>query len=233
MSAAGTLLVVPTPIGNLEDITLRALRALRECDAVIAEDTRRTRTLLTANDIHKPMLSLPAFDERRRLPGILERLEAGATLALCTDAGTPGISDPGMMLVRAARDNGHEVISLPGASAVITALAGSGLGGGGFAFLGFLPRTPGKMAGAVERALVLDMPVAFFESALRLARTLRVLTPLLGERQVIVARELTKIHETYHIGTAAELCVAFTAKTPKGECTVLIGSAPRPVAAAE
>jgi len=218
----GTLLVVPTPIGNLEDITLRALRVLRDCDAVIAEDTRRTRVLLTAHGISRPLVSLPAFDERRRVPALLQRLDVGETLALCTDAGTPGISDPGMLVVRAARSLGHAVISLPGPSAVTTALAGGGMGGGGFTFLGFLPRTPGRMTRLIERALVLEMPIAFFESALRVARTLRLIAPVLGDREVMVARELTKIHETFHRGTAGELSAAFTATPPKGECTLLV-----------
>jgi 16S rRNA (cytidine1402-2'-O)-methyltransferase len=223
VSTSGTLFVVPTPIGNLEDITLRALRVLRECDAVVAEDTRRTRTLLTAHGLHKPLLALPAFDERRRSPAIVERLERGETLALCSDAGTPGISDPGMLLVRLARDRGLGVVPLPGPSAVVTAFAGSGFGGGGFTFLGFLPRTPGKLTTVVRGALQAGLPIAFYESAVRIGRTLRLVAPVVGDREVMVARELTKLHETYHTGTAAALAEAFTARPPRGECTVLVG----------
>ena len=221
-SPLGSLAVVATPIGNLEDITLRALRTLRECDAVVAEDTRRTRVLLTAHGISRPIVSLPAFHEQRRVPDLLARLDAGQTLALCTDAGTPALSDPGARLVRAARAAGHEVVPIPGPSALTAALSASGLPADAFWFLGFPPRTAGRLARALEEPLRTGRTVAFFESPLRLARTLRVLAPLAGERQVIVARELTKKHETFHTGTAAELAVAFEESPPRGECTVLV-----------
>jgi 16S rRNA (cytidine1402-2'-O)-methyltransferase len=218
-----TLHVVGTPIGNLEDITLRALRTLRECDAVVAEDSRRTRVLLTAHGIERRVLSLPAFDEERRVPALVARLDAGESLALCTDGGTPGVSDPGAALVRAARAAGHLVTPVPGPSAVTAAISASGLGGGGFTFLGFLPRTPGKMTRTVSAALGLGRTLAFFESPFRLARTLSTVAPLLGAREVIIARELTKRHETFHIGTAEQLAALFTATPPRGECTVLVG----------
>jgi 16S rRNA (cytidine1402-2'-O)-methyltransferase len=220
----GTLAVVATPIGNLEDITLRALRVLRECDAVIAEDSRRTKTLLTANGIHKPVLSLPAFDERRRVPQLIERLERGETLALCTDAGTPVLSDPGALLVRAALDSGHRVTPIPGPSAITAALASSGFPASAFCFLGFLPRTAGKLVRVLEEALREDRTIAFFESPMRITKTLRLATPVLGERPLVVARELTKMHETLHRGTAASLVVEFTARPPRGECTVVVGA---------
>ena len=220
---SGTLQVVATPIGNLEDITLRALRSLRECDAVVAEDTRRTRQLLSALDISRPTTSLPAHDEARRVPALVERLLHGETLALCTDAGTPAVSDPGAALVRAAREAGVEVVPIPGASALVTAIAGSGLRGDRICFLGFLPRSPGKLRRSVEAALALEGTVAFFESPLRLARTLSLLSEVAGERRVVVARELTKVHETFHTGTAASLSSAFAAAPPRGDCTVLIG----------
>ncbi|GAC1569788.1 MAG: hypothetical protein NVS3B18_01280 [Candidatus Dormibacteria bacterium] len=227
MTGGGSLAVVPTPIGNLEDITLRALRALRECDAVVAEDSRHTRTLLTAHGISRPVISLPAHAERARVPALLLRLDAGESLALCTDAGTPAVSDPGSLLVRAARAGGHSVTSLPGASAVTTAVAGSGLGGGGgFCFLGFPPRTPGKLLRTLGTALATGLPVVFFEAAPRLARTLRLVTELLGEREVIVGRELSKLHESYHAGTAAQLCERFAASPPRGECTVVVAPGP-------
>jgi len=220
----GTLHVVGTPIGNLEDITLRALAVLRGCDAVVAEDSRRTRGLLTAHGIAKPVLSLPAHDERRRIPDLLARLEAGQRLAFCTDAGTPVLSDPGALLVRAARQSGHDVIAVPGPSALTAALSVSGLRGDGCCFLGFLPRTPGKLARTLETALATGTTLAFFESPLRLAKTLRLATALLGEREVVVARELTKFHETVLIGTAAELADRFTAHPPRGECTVMVAA---------
>jgi 16S rRNA (cytidine1402-2'-O)-methyltransferase len=220
----GTLAVVATPIGNLEDITLRALRVLRECDAVVAEDSRRTKALLTAHGVQKPVLSLPAFDERRRIPQLIERLDRGETLALCTDAGTPALSDPGSLLVSAAVEAGHRVTPIPGASALTAALAASGLPSNAFCFLGFLPRTPGKLIRLLEQALQEDRTLAFFESPMRLVKTLRIAAPVLGERPVIVARELSKVHETMHRGTAAALVEEFTAHPPRGECTVLIGA---------
>ena len=222
----GTLAVVATPIGNLEDITLRALRVLRECDAVIAEDSRRTKALLTAHGVHKPVLSLPAFDERRRVPQLIERLERGETLALCTDAGTPALSDPGAFLVRAALDGGHRVTPIPGASALTAALSTSGFPSTAFCFLGFLPRTAGKLVRVLEEALREGRTVAFFESPMRITKTLQLAIPVLGDRPLVVARELTKVHETLHRGTATALVEEFTARPPRGECTVVVGARP-------
>jgi 16S rRNA (cytidine1402-2'-O)-methyltransferase len=221
---SGLLHVVATPIGNLDDITLRALRVLRECDAVVAEDTRRTRQLLTAHGISRQLLSLPAHDEARRVPALLARLAAGQTLALCSDAGTPVVSDPGAMLVRAARDAGVTVVPVPGASALTAALAGSGLRADRVLFLGFLPRSPGKLRRAVEAGLLTEATLVFYESPLRLARTLARVAPSCADRPVVVARELTKVHETFHTGTAAALAEVFAATPPRGECTVLIGA---------
>lgn len=222
----GTLQVVATPVGNLEDITLRALRALRECDAVVAEDTRRTRALLSAHGIAaaKPVISLPAFDEQRRIPAVLDRLDAGEIVALVTDGGTPAVSDPGARLVRAAWERGHLVTPVPGPSAVVAALSASGLDAGGFCFLGFLPRTPGKLVRALAAALELGRTVAFYESPMRIAKTLSLAAALLADREVVVAREVTKLHETFHRGTAAELAAVFTATPPRGECTVLVSA---------
>jgi 16S rRNA (cytidine1402-2'-O)-methyltransferase len=221
---SGTLQVVATPIGNLEDITLRALRSLRECDAVVAEDTRRTRVLLSAHDIPagKPILSLPAFNEERRIPAILDRLDSGETVALVTDGGTPGLSDPGMHLVRAAWERGHVVTPIPGPSALVAALSASGLDANAFCFLGFLPRTPGKLVRTLGEALELGRTLAFYESPMRIAKTLRLAADLLGAREVVVAREITKMHETFHRGTAAELSAQFAATPPRGECTILV-----------
>ncbi|HET9052449.1 MAG TPA: 16S rRNA (cytidine(1402)-2'-O)-methyltransferase [Candidatus Dormibacteraeota bacterium] len=222
----GTLYVVATPIGNLEDITLRALRVLGDADAIVAEDSRRVRALLSAHGIRArgPVLALPAFDEARRVPALLERLAAGEAIAFVTDAGTPAVSDPGAILVRAARDTGSRVTPVPGPCAAVAAVSACGLAGGGFCFLGFLPRTPGKLARALESALAGGRTVAFHESAVRLARTLEIAAPVLGEREVVVARELTKIHETFHAGTAAELARAFRDSPPRGECTVLVAA---------
>ena len=221
------LLVVATPIGNLEDITLRALRVLRECDAVVAEDSRRTRVLLSAHGIAKPIVSLPAFDEARRIPQVIARLDRGERLALCSDAGTPALSDPGAALVRAAREAGHRVEPVPGPSALTAALSASGMDAAAFCFLGFLPRTPGKARRALEAALAGGSALAFFESPLRLARTLTLAAPLLGEREVMVARELTKLHETFHAGSATDLAAMFDGTPPRGECTVLVEASRR------
>lgn len=220
----GALQVVATPIGNLEDITLRALHILRACDAVVAEDSRRTRALLTAHGITQRVLSLPAFDERRRIPDLLTRLDAGDILALCTDAGTPAISDPGAALVRAAREAGHHVVTVPGPSAVSAALAGSGLDASSYCFLGFLPRTQGKMLRALEQAMALQRTLVFFESPMRLVKTLRSARELLGSREIVVARELTKVHEEFRSGTAGELLALFEKQPPRGECTVLVAA---------
>lgn len=220
---ADVLSIVATPIGNLEDVTLRALRTLRECDAVVAEDTRRTRGLLTHHGISgKELLSLPAFDEARRLPALLARLDAGEHLALVSDGGTPVLSDPGSALVRAAHIAGHAVTPVPGPSAPVAALSATGMGAEGFCFLGFLPRSPGKLTRTVAEALEGGRTFVFFESPKRLPRTMRQLAPLLGEREVVVARELTKLHERFHRGTAAALAEEFTEHAPRGECTVLV-----------
>ena len=223
-SAVGTLSIVATPIGNLEDVTLRALRILRECDAVVAEDSRRTRILLSAHGISAEVLSLPAFDEQRRLPPLLDRLARGQHLALCSDAGTPVVSDPGALLVAAARAAGHGVVVIPGASAVTAAVAGAGVVGS-WAFLGFLPRSPGKLRRTVEAALAATDAVVFFEAPQRLGRTLRTLAPVCGDREVVIARELTKVHEIFHRGRCGGLAEAFTAHPARGECTVIITGA--------
>ncbi len=216
------LYIVGTPIGNLQDITLRALHTLGAADIVFTEDTRRTRALLTFHNLSKPTRSLPAFAERRRLDEIVDRVAAGERVALCTDAGMPGISDPGTATVQAVRSAGLEVVVVPGPSAVTTALAGCGFGGGAFTFLGFLPRTPGKLRRRVAAALETQDPVVFFEAIQRLAKTLSHLAEVTGDRKIVVARELTKLHETWHEGTAGELATAFTATPPRGECTVVI-----------
>ena len=221
----GRLTVLATPIGNLEDVSRRAERALRECDAVVAEDTRRTRILMRSLGIDRPVISLPAFDEQRRVPALLARLEAGERLTLCSDAGTPAVSDPGSRLVAAAHAAGVLVTVVPGPSAVTAAVSASGLGGGGgFVFLGFPPRSPGRLRRTVTAALELGMPVVLFEAANRLARTLELIEPLAATRAIVVARELTKVHETLHRGTARELAEEFRRQPPRGECTVVIGT---------
>ena len=218
------LYVVGTPIGNLEDISARCVRVLSAASVIFAEDTRHTRALLAAEDVHVPLRSLPAHAEERRVGEVLDALAGGGVVVLCTDAGMPAVSDPGALVVRAAREAGHPVTVIPGPSAVTTAVAGSGWSGP-FTFLGFLPRTPGKLRRVIADAGAGGRLVVFFESPLRIATTLRHAAEVTGERPCVVARELTKIHETWHRGTAAELAASFREHPPKGECTVVIGPA--------
>lgn len=219
---SGTLYVIGTPIGNRNDITLRALEELRDCDVVVAEDSRRTRQLLHMHALEKPVVSFPAFAEQRRTAEVLTRLSRGEQIVFCTDAGTPGISDPGAFLVRAAREQGHKVHPIPGVSALTAALSASGVDANSFIFLGFLPRTPGKLSRKLSAALGLNMTVAFFESGLRLGKTMLALTKIVPDRRVVIARELTKIHESFHQGTTAELAEMFAKQAPRGECTVIV-----------
>jgi 16S rRNA (cytidine1402-2'-O)-methyltransferase len=213
------LLVCATPIGNLEDVTLRVLRALGQADVVLCEDTRRTRVLLDRHGIRARLLSYHAHNEARRTAEILPRLDAGERVALCTDAGMPGVSDPGARLVAAALEGGFEVAVLPGPSAVDTALLASGFASeSGFVFVGFLPRSNGALRSLV-RGLA-EQPTVAFESPQRLPATLRVLSEELGGRRVAVCRELTKQFEEVVRGTAAELLERF-GQPPKGEITLV------------
>lgn len=223
----GCLTVVATPIGNLKDITLRALEVLEHADLVVAEDTRRTRALLSAHSISCQLSSLPAYAEAGRIVPILGRLAAGDNVALCTDAGMPGISDPGARLVRAARQSGFPVTVAPGPSALTTALALSGCDGSSFHFLGFLPRSPGKMRKVLGAAAQDGDAIVFYESPLRLGRTLALIAEVVMSRNTIVAREMTKLHETVHEGSALELAEQFQKVPPRGECTVIIEPGPK------
>lgn len=224
-SSTGRLYIVPTPIGNLEDITLRALRLLGEVERILAEDTRRTRILLDHHAIRTPVSHFDDHNAERLIPGIRAALIGGARLALVSDAGTPGISDPGGALVRAVREM-VPVEALPGASALTTAISGSGLPGERFVFEGFLPRKGAERRARLESLLRETRTVSFFESPQRLATTLAELTALgAGARGAIVARELTKIHETYHRGAVAELAAWFQAEPPRGEIVVLLEGA--------
>jgi 16S rRNA (cytidine1402-2'-O)-methyltransferase len=221
----GTLHLVATPIGNLEDVTQRAIRILREADLVFAEDTRRTRVLLDRHDIAARPLSLHAHNEVGRIPKALETLDAGGSVALVSDAGTPLISDPGERLVAAAVAAGHEVVAIPGASAVLAALAVSGLPAAPFAFLGFLPRKSGPRRELL--AAYRDRPetLVLFESPRRLAETLRQLSEAWGPRAASVSRELTKRYETTVRGTLDELAAHFEAEV-RGEVTLVVAGAP-------
>lgn len=219
------LYIVPTPVGNLEDMTMRAVRVLKEVDLVLAEDTRTSSILMKHFDIHTPMQSHHKFNEHNTVKPLVERLEAGDNIALISDAGTPGISDPGFMLVRECRRNGVEVTVLPGATAFVPALVGSGLPCDRFAFEGFLPPKKGR-ATRLAKLADEDRTIIIYESPLRLQRTLRQLCEAFGdERPACVVREVSKLHETYHNGTLKELSEYFQANQAKGEIVVIIGAA--------
>jgi 16S rRNA (cytidine1402-2'-O)-methyltransferase len=217
------LVVCATPIGNLDDVTLRALAALREADVVLCEDTRHTRGLLERHGIKARLLSYHEHNEAARTAELLPRLERGERFALVSDAGMPGISDPGGRLVRAARDAGIEVTVLPGPSAVETALVASGLVGERYEFLGFLPRGARALGAVWESLEERTWPVVAFESPQRLPATLRSLAAVEPARPVAVCRELTKRFEEIALGTAAELVGRFS-EPPKGEITLVIGA---------
>ncbi len=215
------LYVVATPIGNLGDITARALETLRDADLIACEDTRRTRAMLTHFGISRPLSSLPAFAERDRAEPLLARLRAGAKVALCTDAGTPGISDPGTELVRQAALENIPVIPIPGPSAVAAALSVAGLSSDRFLFLGFLPRKGTARIELVERAAACGFAVVIYESPERVARTLVDLRDVFGDRPALVARELTKLHEEIARGTLSTLSAKF-ADGARGEVVIVV-----------
>jgi len=221
------LAVCATPIGNLEDVTLRVLAELREADLVLCEDTRHTRTLLERHDIRARVLSYHEHNESARTAELLPRLEAGERIALVTDAGLPGVSDPGARIVRAALDAGIAVTVLPGPSAVETALVASGLVGERYQFLGFLPRTEKALAAVWEELAAWRWPAVAFESAQRLPATLRSLAAADPAREAAVCRELTKKFEEVVRGTAQELAERF-AEPPKGEIALVVGPAREP-----
>ena len=220
----GLLYLCPTPLGNLEDVTLRVLRILREADIIAAEDTRHTRKLLSRYDIHTPLVSYHEHNKTKKTDTILEWLQNGKTVALVSDAGTPAIADPGEELVRAAISHDISVISLPGPVAAVTALCASGLPVAPFVFYGFLPQRGKEKKEALARILAEDKTVVFYEAPHRLVKTLAALLADDEERQIVVARELTKIHEEYHRGSIKELHEAFTRTEPRGECTVILGA---------
>jgi 16S rRNA (cytidine1402-2'-O)-methyltransferase len=218
----GTLYVVATPIGNLEDITLRALRVLKEVGLVACEDTRRTRTLLTHFGIHVPATSYFEHNKLTKGPAILRALGAGTSVALVTDAGTPGISDPGFLLVKAARDAGVPVVPVPGPSAVIAALSAAGVPADRFLFDGFLPVKPGRRLHRLEALRDLEMTVVCYESPHRLLASLEAIAQVFGEREIVAARELTKQFEEIVRGSARRLAERFAAGPVRGEFTLII-----------
>jgi 16S rRNA (cytidine1402-2'-O)-methyltransferase len=219
---AGRLVVCPTPIGNLEDVTLRVLRVLAESDVIACEDTRQTRKLLTRHGIEARLVSYHEHNERRRARELVERIGAGEVVALVSDAGTPGVSDPGAVVVRACMEAGLPVEVLPGPSAAVTALVASGLPGERWRFAGFLPRREGELRRELEAGT--HETLVAYESPRRVGATLRTLAALDPERPVAVCRELTKLHEEVVRGTAAELAERF-AEGARGEVVLVIGPA--------
>ncbi|MFN3346723.1 MAG: 16S rRNA (cytidine(1402)-2'-O)-methyltransferase [Candidatus Bipolaricaulaceae bacterium] len=227
---AGTLYICATPIGNLEDVTLRVLRVLKEVDVIVAEDTRRTRQLLARYGISTPLApSLYQGVEEERTEGVLALLRAGKNVALVCDAGTPLISDPGYPLVRACLAEGIAVVPVPGPSAVLAALVASGLPPQPFLFAGYPPRAVGARKTWLAEFLALPYTLVFFESPGRLLTTLSLLAELVPERPVVVARELTKVHEEFVRGKAREVHAVFAQREKiLGEVVVLVGPAERP-----
>ncbi len=221
----GALYLCATPIGNLEDITLRTLRALREADAVWAEDTRHTLGLLNHYDIKKPLVSCHEHNERERAAELVAQLKDGRNIAYCSDAGMPGISDPGAVLAAACYQEGLPVEVLPGASAVLMAAVLSGLNCDIFSFFGFLPREKKPRRAVIDQLRVCPSTMLLYESPVRLPATLKELNAELGDRPAAVLRELTKIHEQAARGTLASLCDTF-AEPPKGECVIAIAGLP-------
>lgn len=222
---AGTIYLVATPIGNLEDITLRALRILREADVIACEDTRHTRKLLAHFEIRKPLLSYHEHNEAQRAAELVERAQRGEVVALVSDAGTPGISDPGFRVVRAAIEAGVPVVSIPGPVAAISALTASGLPTDSFRFVGFLPPKKSQRRKALESLKGEDVPVIVYEAPHRIVETLEDVLQLLGDRPLVVARELTKLHEEYLRGTASTLLEELRSRAAlKGEITVILGA---------
>jgi len=220
-AGAGRLVVCPTPIGNLEDVTLRVLSALREANVIACEDTRRTRTLLDRYGIGAPLVSYHEHNEERRATELVRRIRSGDVVALVSDAGMPLISDPGYVLVRACVAAGVAVEVLPGPSAVIAALVASGLPADSWRFVGFLPRKRGELRRALKSA---DGTLVAFESPRRVPATLGLLAELDPERRVAVCRELTKVHEEVVRGNASELAAHYAASPPRGEVVLVVGA---------
>jgi 16S rRNA (cytidine1402-2'-O)-methyltransferase len=217
----GTLYLVATPIGNLDDITLRALHVLESIPLIAAEDTRHTLKLLTHFGLRRPLMSLHAHNEARQLETIVGRLQQH-DVALVSDAGTPALSDPGVRLVSAAVNAGHAVVPIPGPSAVLAALVSSGLPTNQFTFLGFLPRKRGELERVLRDTGEAKRTFIFFESPHRVLKTLAIMATTLGRRSVVVAREISKVHEEFLRGTPATLLEHFEQTPPRGELTVVV-----------
>ncbi len=219
----GTLYLVPTPVGNFEDITMRALRILREADLILAEDTRTSGNLLRHFDIKNAMLSYHKFNEHQTVDRVVERLKGGETVAVVSDAGTPGISDPGFLVAREAIKAGIEVITLPGATAMVPALVSSGLPSDRFCFEGFLPQKKGRQS-RLKALAEETRTMIFYESPHRIVKALEQMMEVFGEdRQASVCREISKIHEESVRGTLSEIYDHFLENEPRGEFVIVVG----------
>lgn len=227
-TSTGRLQLIATPIGNLGDLSFRAVEALKQASLVACEDTRRTAQLLQHHGLHVPLVSLTEHNEARRIPEFTAKLEQGATIALVSDAGFPTVSDPGQRLVHAVIAAGLKVEVLPGATAVLTALAGSGLPTVPFYFGGFLPHKKGQRDKEMEAALQRECTSVYFESPYRLVDTLQMIANRAPEHPVVVARELTKMFEEFQRGSAQSVLNHFLMKAPKGEITLLVAPAELP-----
>jgi len=224
----GTLYVVATPLGNLEDITLRAARILGEVDKVLAEDTRRTRRLLTHLGHNTPTLSVHQHNERGRIEQVCQMLEDGLNLALVSDAGTPAISDPGFPLIRAVLSAKLRVVPIPGACALTTAVCAAGLPTDRIHFIGFLPTRPGRRRTLLEEALSLKATLVLYASPHKLLKDLRLLADIAGaDRPACLCRELTKVHEEFDRGSLGELVERWEGKKVRGEITLVVGAEPK------
>ena len=223
MTNQGKLYIVPTPVGNLEDMTLRAIRILKEVDLILAEDTRTSGILLKHFEIKNALQSHHKFNEHKTLEGVINRIKAGANVALISDAGTPGISDPGFLMARECARNGIEVQCLPGATAFVPAIVASGLPNDRFCFEGFLPQKKGRMT-RLQALSEEHRTMIFYESPYRLVKTLTQLAEYFGdERPASVSREISKVHEETVRGTLNELVHHFTENEPKGEIVLIVG----------
>jgi len=219
----GTLYIVATPIGNLEDITFRAIRILKEVALIAAEDTRHTQKLLNHFEIQTPLTSFFEQNEMRKMNSILARLATGDSVALVSDAGTPGISDPGFKLIRQAVAENIPVVPIPGASALLTALSAAGLPTDRFTFIGFLPDKPGKRRHAIEAIKSISNTLVFYVSPWKASKTLADLADILGPKPAVIARELTKLHEEWIRGSLTDLAAIAAQKEWKGELTLVVG----------
>ena len=223
--AEGILYLVPTPIGNLEDITFRALETLKKVDVIAAEDTRHTQKLLNHFHIQKELISYHEHNRMERIPQLLQRLEAKETIALVSDAGMPAISDPGYELVRAVTEKQIHVIPLPGANAATTALIASGLPTDAFYFYGFLPRKKQEKEDALSYIVKLPATIILYESPYRIKDTLKMMEKVLGNRDIVLARELTKLYEQFVRGSVKDVIKWLDTNEIKGECCILIEGA--------